>query len=96
MACYIIVEIGVTDPEQYEEYKRQVEPTIAEFGGRYLVRGGAATLLEGEPELGRLVVLRFDSRERAMAWYGSDAYAGPKDIRHRSATSRLVAVEGLE
>ena len=64
MAGYIIAEIEVTDPETYEEYKRQVEPTIGAFGGTYLVRGGRTEKLEGEPDPKRIVVLRFDSMER--------------------------------
>ena len=94
MAGYIIAEVQVTDPERYEEYRRQVEGTIAAYGGRYLVRGGKAESLEGDAPRGRLVVLEFESYERAKAWYDSTEYAGPKQIRHDTSVGRLVLVDG--
>jgi uncharacterized protein (DUF1330 family) len=94
MAGYIIAEVQVTDPERYEEYRRQVEGTIAAYGGTYLVRGGQAEALEGDAPRGRLVVLEFESYERAKAWYDSSEYAGPKQIRHDTSIGRLILVEG--
>ena len=94
MAGYIIAEVQVTDPERYEEYRRQVEGTIAAYGGKYLVRGGQAEALEGAAPRGRLVVLEFESYERAKAWYDSSEYAGPKQIRHDTSVGRLDLVDG--
>jgi uncharacterized protein (DUF1330 family) len=93
MAGYIIAEVEVTDTEGYEEYRKQVEGTIAAYGGKYLVRGGAAQALEGD-EPKRLVVLEFASLDRAKAWYDSQEYAGPKAIRKQTSTSRVVLVDG--
>jgi uncharacterized protein (DUF1330 family) len=94
VAGYIIAEVNVTDPERYEEYRRQVEGAIAAYGGRYKVRGGKSESLEGDPPRGRLVVLEFDSYEQARAWYDSEEYAGPKQLRKDTSTGRLILVDG--
>ena len=95
MPGYIIAEVQVTDSERNEEYRRQVEGTIAAYGGRYKVRGGKAKALEGDAPRGRLVVIEFDSYEQAKAWYDSQEYAGPKALRHDTSTGRLILVDGV-
>jgi uncharacterized protein (DUF1330 family) len=94
MAGYIIAEVQVTDPERYEEYRKQVEGTIAAYGGKYLVRGGQAEALEGDDPHGRLVVLEFASLDEARAWYDSQEYAGPKALRRATSTGRVILVDG--
>jgi uncharacterized protein (DUF1330 family) len=94
MAGYIIAEVQVTDPERYEEYRRQVEGTIAAYGGTYLVRGGKSEALEGAAPAGRHVVLKFESYEQAKAWYDSSEYEGPKALRQATSTGRLILVDG--
>src|SRR4051812_38758803 len=96
MAGYIIAEVQVTDPERYEEYRRQVEGTIAAYGGKYLVRGGKSEGLEGDSPKGRLVVIEFDSYDRAKAWYDSQEYAGPKSLRQDTSTGRVILVDGYD
>ncbi len=96
MAAYVIVEVEITDPREYEEYKRQVPPTIVQFGGKFLVRGGRVETLEGGWLPQRLVVLEFDSVERAKAWWSSAAYAPAKQLRQRSSICRMIVVEGVE
>lgn len=95
MPAYVIVEIDVTDPEGYEEYRRLATPTVEAFGGCYIVRGGKTEMLEGDWEPKRIVVLQFDSLERAKEWWGSAEYAPAKAIRHRTAHTRMIAVEGV-
>ena len=95
MAAYLLVEIEITDPETFEEYKRLVAPTIAAFGGRYRARGGALEPLEGGWDPKRLVIIEFPSMETARLWWESDAYAPLKPMRIASARSRLLLVEGL-
>ncbi|MHC4233894.1 MAG: DUF1330 domain-containing protein [Planctomycetota bacterium] len=95
MAAYVIADIRVTDPVRYEEYKRLAAPTVAAHGGRYVVRGGAAEMLEGDWEPGRVVVLEFPSAEQARKWWSSDTYEAAKGIRRASAESRLILVEGV-
>lgn len=95
MSAYIIVDIHVTDPERYEEYKGLAGPTVAAHGGRYIVRGGAAERLEGTRTPHRVVVLEFPSAAQARAWWDSSDYAPAKMIRQEAATTEMILVEGV-
>jgi len=95
MAAYLIAEVQIRDPEGYEEYKQLVRTAIEQFGGRYLARGGRVEQLEGDGDPARLVVIEFGSFERARAFWESEAYREAKAIRHRTASSRLLLVEGM-
>ena len=92
--AYYIVEIAIHDPETYRAYPAQVEPLIKRFGGRYLVRGGEAVSLEGSAATGRMIVLEFPSLQAAQQFASCDEYKPVAEIRHRSATSRIMLVEG--
>ncbi len=72
------MDIQITDPVRYEEYKKLAAPTIAAFGGRYLVRGGAVTALEGGRTPGRLVVLEFPTAARAREWWAPSSTPPPR------------------
>jgi uncharacterized protein (DUF1330 family) len=95
MSAYMIADIHITDPERYKEYKQLAAPSVAAYGGRYIVRGGPAERLEGVRELHRIVVLEFPDLERARAWWSSPEYAPAKAIRHESATAEMLFVEGI-
>ena len=95
MAGYIIAELQGTDPKIFEEYRGLVSPTIEKYGGQYVVRGGESEKIEGDWTPGRLVIIRFDSVDKAKEWYYSDDYKGPMGLRHKSATTNLVIVEGV-
>ena len=95
MPAYIIVEIEVTDPAGYEEYKRQAAATVEQYSGKYIVRGGACETLEGDWKPKRIVVLQFNNMEGAKAWLNSPEYVEPKKQRHRTAKTRMILVEGL-
>ena len=95
MAAYVVNEIWVSDPDVFQTYVVQVPPTVAAFGGRYLVRSGASEAISGEPP-GRLVILEFPDRETAKAWRTSPAYAAILPIRDASSTSRVYVVDGYE
>ena len=95
MPAYLIAEIEVTDPETYEEYRRQVAPTVEQYGGRFLVRGGAVHGLEGEWTPKRLVVIQFSDMDSLRKWYQSDEYERLKRIRQHSSTGKVLAVEGV-
>ena len=95
MAAYIVVDITVNDPVRYEEYRRLVSPTIAAFDGRYLARGGAVKVLEGNLSPNRTVVLEFPSVARAIEWWDSDLYRPIRQIRYDTAESRMFVVEGV-
>ncbi|HEX6084353.1 MAG TPA: DUF1330 domain-containing protein [Thermoanaerobaculia bacterium] len=94
MTGLIIVDIEVTDPALYEEYKRLASAAIAAHGGRYLVRGGRSEVLDGDWTPRRLVVLEFDSVEKAKAWRASPEYAEAKKVRERCARANMIVVEG--
>lgn len=95
MSALIIVDIEVTDPVRYEDYKRLASASIAAHGGRYLVRGGASEVLDGDWTPGRLVILEFDSVEKAKGWRSSPEYAEAKKVREHCARSNMIVVEGL-
>ncbi len=71
MAAYVVVQIAVHDQVLYEEYRRIAPPSIATYGGRYIVRGGASEVLEGDWRPPRLVILEFPDAAQARAWWGS-------------------------
>jgi uncharacterized protein (DUF1330 family) len=95
MSALVIVDIEVTDPVRYEDYKRLASASIAAHGGRYLVRGGASEVLDGDWTPRRLVVLQFDSVEQAKAWRSSSEYAEAKRFRDGAAMANMVVVEGV-
>ena len=85
MAGYIIADIDVTDPAGFEEYRQKVSPMIAKWGGKYLVRGGSMETVEGEWAPKRLVVLEFESLERAKEFYRSEDYRPVMELRPKPA-----------
>ena len=95
MSAYVIVEVDVTDPETFEEYRKLVPPTLEAFGGRYVARGGEVESLEGGWQPKRIVVIEFDDVASATAWHGSAAYAPARAMRDASARSRMIVVEGV-
>ena len=95
MSAYIIVEVEVTDPDKFEEYRKLVPPTIDAFGGRYVVRGGAVESREGDWRPKRMVVIEFDDVDRARAWHDSELYAPARALREASADTRMILVEGV-
>jgi uncharacterized protein (DUF1330 family) len=93
--AYIIADVTVTDPATMEEYRKLVPATLAPYGGRFVVRGGAHQTLEGDWKPNRLVVLEFPSLEQARRWYDSEQYREPKAMRLRAGRTNLVIVDGL-
>lgn len=95
MPAFIIVDIEVRDPVNYEAYKRVAPESIAKYGGRYVVRGGRTEILEGSWRPNRFVMLEFDSVEKAKAWWASEEYRVPKEMRQAAATTNMILVEGI-
>jgi uncharacterized protein (DUF1330 family) len=95
MSAYVYADIEVTDPVAYEEYRRQVPAIIAAHGGRYLVRGGATELLEGDARPRRVVILEFPDMARLQAFYACAEYQAMKAVRQRASKGSLIAIEGL-
>ena len=93
--AYAIVEVTVTDPQLFQEYAKAVPATIAAYGGRYLVRGGAVDSKEGGWAPRRVVVLEFPSMDQARKWYHSAEYKPLLEMRLKAANSKLILVEGV-
>ena len=95
MPAYVISDIEVTDSAQYEEYKRLAPATIAQYGGRYLTRGGATSILEGTWAPPRVVVLEFPTADAARTWYNSPEYTKARAARAGAASAKILVVEGI-
>jgi len=95
MSAYVIVDIVVTDPERYEKYKKMAEQTVTAFGGKYIVRGNPVEILEDGWRPDRLVILEFKNVEQAKKWWSSAEYAEAKNLRHLTAKSTMIVVEGV-
>lgn len=93
---FVLVDVEVHDPEDYKEYRGRALATVTQYGGRYLVRGGAVTHVEPGWDLHRFVVLQFPSVAAAQQWYDSPEYQAILPIRLRSTRSRMAIVEGLD
>lgn len=95
MPAYVIVDIRVTDPDGYEEYKKLAPQAVGLYGGKYIARGGKHEMLEGSWKPNRLVILEFPSMETTIKWLESPEYAPARKLRHRYAETNMVVVEGL-
>lgn len=95
MPAYIIADVTTTDQATMDEYRKQVPATVAKYGGRFLVRGGAHETVEGTWKPNRLVIIEFPSLARAKEWYDCAEYKGPKDLRIKAGRTNLVMVDGV-
>jgi uncharacterized protein (DUF1330 family) len=95
MTAYVIVDINVTDPIRYEDYKRLAAPTVELYGGKYIARGGKTEALEGDWSPTRLVILQFDNSQQAKSWLNSTEYSEARALRHETAISNMVVIEGV-
>ncbi len=94
MTAYVILDIDVKDPTTYKEYAALAPATVAAYGGEYLARAGRTEKLEGNWVPKRLVILQFETVDRAKQWLDSPEYAPVKRLRHEAATSNMVVTEG--
>jgi len=95
MPAFIIVDVKITDPGDYEEYKKLTPASIAAYQGSFVVRGGKTETLEGDWVPERIVVLQFPDAERARQWWNSQEYTDAKLIRQRAAFTRMILVDGV-
>lgn len=95
MAAYVVVNVDVNDPVRYEAYKSMVPPTIAAYGGKFLVRGAPLHEMEGTWPRKRLVIVEFPDVESAKRWWASPEYAEAKALRQAHSSAELVIVEGF-
>jgi uncharacterized protein (DUF1330 family) len=92
--AYLIVEVEINDAAAFQKYASAIPATLAPFGGRFIVRGGKTDALEGDAPK-RIVMIAFDSMQKARGWWDSPAYEAIKAIRHSAAVARLFFVEGV-
>ena len=95
MSAYLISEVDVRDAAGFETYRTIAAKAIAQYGGRYLVRGGAASAVEGGPPPKNIIVVEFPSMERLREWYASPEYAEALKVRQTALDRRLIFVEGV-
>ncbi|WP_242928623.1 DUF1330 domain-containing protein [Pontibacter vulgaris] len=96
MPAYIIVDIDVTDPATYDEYKKLTPGSLVPFDGKFIVRGGETEILEGNWQPNRIVVLEFPTVEKAKAWWSSPEYETAKGIRQKASNTNMIVVDGFE
>jgi len=94
MPAYLIADVTVHDPDGYAEYAKENTATVPEYGGRFIVRGGACEVAEGDWEPGRVVVIEFPSMEALKSWWNSERYQAAAEIRRANSTGRILFVEG--
>jgi uncharacterized protein (DUF1330 family) len=95
MSAYLISYITVTDPVRIKDYQAGTPAVVAKFGGKFLVRGGEKTTLEGPEEGRRVVLIEFPSREKAQAFWDSREYQDLKRLREGAATFQMIIVDGV-
>lgn len=96
MAAYFVVDIQeITDQQLYTEYRQGVGATLEQYGGKFLVRGGAYETIEGDWQSQRLVILEFADVEHFKRWYNSPEYSQLLPMRHKASTARAVVVQGM-
>lgn len=95
MAAYILANVKVTNPQQYEDYRRLSSLAMKEHGAEVLVRGGKTTVLEGDWTPERIVLLKFPTPDAAQAFYDSPEYGAAREAREGAATMRMVLIEGV-
>ena len=95
MSAYLIASVEVTDWDRYREYMAATPGILAQFGGRFIARGGEILTLEGPEETRRVVLMEFPSMDQVRAFYDSKEYLAAKMLREGAATMSLLALEGL-
>jgi uncharacterized protein (DUF1330 family) len=95
MTAYVLLDITVSDADQFARYRELAPSAIAAYGGKYLARGGATEVLEGPQAPNRIVILEFPTIERAKQWLDSPEYRVARAIRHAAATTNAFVVQGL-
>ena len=94
MAVYLVADLNITNPEEFQKYGQRVVDIVKQYGGRYLVRGGESEILEGNWKPKRLTIVEFPTTEHVKRWYESPEYQAIIGFRHRSARDHLTIISG--
>ena len=95
MSAYVIVDLEILDPASFGDYKQRVVSIVEEYDGKYIVAGGRVETLEGDWNPKRIVVIKFPSTQRAKEWFNCEEYRELSKIRHRTARTRMILVDGM-
>ena len=95
MSGYFIIQINVTNTENYAEYIEKVTPIVKKFGGEYIIRGGRSENVEGIWPFQRTVVLKFPTYDMVKKWHNSDEYKPIRKIREDNSECNAIIIEGL-
>jgi uncharacterized protein (DUF1330 family) len=95
MKAYILVDVTITNPTLYDDYRKLTLASLEPYDGKFIVRGGKTETLEGDWDPGRVVILEFPSMEKAKAWWSSPGYTPAKAIRQAAANTKMIVVEGI-
>ena len=95
MKAYWIAHVDIADADHYSQYTQRAPAAFAEFGAKFLARGGRSEAMEGRETPQRSVVIEFDSYEQALACYHSSEYQEAKGHREGVARAEVIIVEGV-
>lgn len=95
MAAYLIFDVDIRDMARYQDFAVGVKPAVEAAGARYLARGGALMVYEGDWQPRRIVMIEFPSAKAADDFYNSETYRSLKAIRDECSSARLVLVDGI-
>ena len=95
MPGYVVAQINMTNKEGFKVYAEQVPETIKHFGGKYIVRAGEYTYMEGKWDYTRNVIIEFPTYEKALEWYNSDLYKPVKELRQKNSEGNLIIIKGV-
>jgi len=94
---YIVAEVKVHDADAMARYRLMSQAAVEQYGGRFLVRGGAAEILEGKwtpPQ--RMVVVEFDTVDQAKRFYDSAEYQAAREVRENAAEMNMLVIAGVD
>ena len=95
MPAYIIAQVKVHNPEEFQKYVEESTPVFQIYGASVMAAAGEVDILEGNWPEGRTIIVKFPSVEQARKWHDSAEYQKVAPYRHRSASTNMVVVDGL-
>jgi uncharacterized protein (DUF1330 family) len=96
MPAYVVADIEIVDHEAFADYRERVPAVIAAYGGRYLVRGGASEVVEGDWRPHRLVIVEFPTLASLKTFLDSPEYRPLRALRERATRTNMVVFEGVQ
>ncbi|MDO9561279.1 MAG: DUF1330 domain-containing protein [Bradyrhizobium sp.] len=94
MKAYLVLDFSISDFDGFRKYIAEIPAFIAKHSGKYIVRGGEPTIIEGDWKPERMVILEFPEREKAEAFLGDPEIQDLFKVRYDTTTSKLVLVDG--